>query len=102
MAVDGLLQVLAHDGLDHFLVVAVDKHLDALVEELVIDLLVLQGEHALLARDIGEADDLLDQLLRAVQLEDEGPGGDLEGAEELGDGKLDHHHQEGAAKHDQQ
>ena len=101
MAIDGGLEIPGQYRIEHLTAVAVDKHLHAFVEEVVVDLDVLQREHAFAARDVGELDDLFDQFLRVVDLVGEGGERDLERAEKLPQRKLDHDHHDGAADDDQ-
>jgi len=82
--------------------VAVHAELDAALQELVADFLVLKSQHPLLARHVGERHPLPDQVAGTLCLVDEGLEGHLEGPEKMRQGKLHEHRHDGAAQHDEQ
>ncbi|MCD8515209.1 MAG: hypothetical protein LRY31_04045 [Burkholderiaceae bacterium] len=81
--------------------VAVDHHLDAHLEKRHRRLPVVECQKAFLAGDAGDFHDFFDQLFGGRQLELEGLGRDLDGAQKLLQGELRQHHEQAATENNQ-
>lgn len=63
LAFDGPVHLVFQDSVDEFRRLSIHAELDALLEELVVYRLVLQGQQAVFAGLVGEILDLADQLV---------------------------------------